>query len=155
MIRIHDDKVEHKYSKSRYSCNQIIYKLIERQEKIREQINSGQKSSILSHHKQKVGVCIEASQDTVDSVPYLTHQDFIKQVRELTDMCDYVVINIATNGAKSNGLHQYYNNPAALEKLVKGVTFARAQELGKLAAAEYESVLGDKQDYLTSVSRQF
>jgi hypothetical protein len=53
-------------------------------------------------------------------------------------MCDYVVVNIATNGAKSNGLHQYYNNSAALEKLVKGVSLARAQEMGRLAAAEYE-----------------
>lgn len=74
----------------------------------------------------------------MDSVPYLTHQDFIKQVRELTDMCDYLVINIATDGAKSNGLRQYYTNPGSLEKLLKGVAFARTQELGKLAAAEFE-----------------
>lgn len=70
-------------------------------------------------------------------------------------MCDYIVINIATNGAKSNGLSQYYTNSMALEKLLKGVSFARTQELGKLAAAEYEEVLDDRQDYTTSVSRQY
>jgi hypothetical protein len=66
-------------------------------------------------------------------------------------MCDYVVINIATDGAQSNGLNQYYHNSFALEKLMKGVAFARTQELGKLAASEYELMTGDNHDYLTSV----
>ena len=70
-------------------------------------------------------------------------------------MCDYVVINLATNGAKSNGLQQYYKNSVALEKLLKGCSLARVQELGRLAAAEYETVTGDNQDYLTSVKRQY
>lgn len=76
-------------------------------------------------------------------------------MKELTDICDYVVINLAANGAKSNGLAQYYKNSAALQKLLKGCSLARAQELGRLAASEYEMVTGDNEDYLTSVQRQY
>jgi len=50
---------------------------------------------------------IEANQDTIDSVPYLTHQDMCKQIKELTDLCDYVVVSLSsggTGGPKSNGL---------------------------------------------------
>lgn len=69
-----------------------------------------------------------------------------------------MVINLAsggTGGVKSNGLSQYYTNPAALEKLLKTVTHARSFELGKLAAAEYEAKIKDDDDYLTSVKRSY
>jgi dihydroorotate dehydrogenase len=72
-------------------------------------------------------------------------------VRELTDLCDYAVINISTNKAKASGLKQFYTNPTALEKLLRSVSSARLAELGKMAAAEFELVTGDNQDYLSSV----
>lgn len=30
----------------------------------------------------------------MDNVPYLTHSDFVKGVRELNELCDYVAIDI-------------------------------------------------------------
>lgn len=33
--------------------------------------------------------------DTLESVPYMAHMDYTKQIKELTDMCDYVVIDLA------------------------------------------------------------
>ena len=74
---------------------------------------------MLRHHNQKIGVCLEASQDTLNTVPYLTHAEFVKQIKELIDMCDFVSIDLTTNGAKQSGLEQYYRNKAALEKLIK------------------------------------
>ncbi len=53
---------------------------------------------------KKVGVCIEANKETVESVPYLTHQDFVKQIKELTDMCDFVVLNLSTNKENYSGI---------------------------------------------------
>ena len=47
---------------------------------------------------------MNASRDTTDSVPYLVHQDFLKQIRELTDMCDYLVLNLASEGAQASGI---------------------------------------------------
>ena len=58
-------------------------------------------------------------------------------------------------GAKSSGLNQYYSNPKALDKLLKTTSDTRASELGRLAAFEYEKTIGDHEDYLTSVKRQF
>ena len=58
---------------------------------------------------QLIGVNIQANLDTQDSVPYLTHQDFIKVVKELTDFCDYAVLNLC-NDKKSSGIKQYYYN---------------------------------------------
>ena len=39
----------------------------------------------------------------MDSVPYLTHLDFIKGVRELNELCDYVSIDL-TNDGESAGI---------------------------------------------------
>ncbi len=33
--------------------------------------------------------------DTVESVPYLTHLDFARAVRDLTEFVDYTVLNLA------------------------------------------------------------
>ena len=41
-----------------------------------------------------IGVNIKANQDTQVSIPYLTHTDFTKCVKELVDFCDYVTINL-------------------------------------------------------------
>lgn len=79
-------------------------------------------------------------------------------MKELTDLCDYVVVSLSsggTGGAKSNGLQQYYTNQNALDKLLKTITKSRTNELGKIAAFEYEASINDDQDYLTSVKRQY
>ena len=99
-------------------------------------------------------MCIEANRDTVETVPYLTHSDFVKQVHEFTDLCDYLVLSLSADSEMPSGLLQYYTNPMALEKLLSSVTKARSQELGKLAACEYEASIGDD-DYLTSVRRNY
>ena len=122
-------------------------------------IQTNKLDKLSSASKQgKIGVCIEASRDTLDQVPYLTHQDFAKQLMEFTDLCDYVVISLSsggTGGPMSNGLQQYYRNPAALEKLLHIVTHARAAELGRLAAFEFEKKTNDDQDYLVTVKRNY
>ena len=41
-----------------------------------------------------IGVNIKAMRATVDSVPYVTHFDYIRQVKELTEFADYAVINL-------------------------------------------------------------
>lgn len=62
-------------------------------------------------------------------------------------MCDYVVINIASEGAQTSGIQQYYRNLPALEKLLRLSSQARDQELGKLAAFEFEQATNDITDY--------
>ena len=42
-----------------------------------------------------VGVNIKALKTTIDSVPYVTHYDFTRQIKELTEFADFVVINLA------------------------------------------------------------
>lgn len=92
--------------------------MLQDQERIRGLIQAGKVDQISNAFKHaKIGVVIEANSETLDSVPYLTHQDFVKQIKELTELCDYVVVSLASGGtgnAKSNGLYQYYTNPASL-----------------------------------------
>ena len=104
---------------------------------------------------KKLGVCVEASRDTADTVPYLTHQDFCKQVRHTVDMCDFVTVNLTSIDPLPAGVSQYYHNSAALEKLIKEITKARREELGKVAALEYEKAYGDEDDYASSVKRLY
>ena len=52
-------------------------------------------------------------------MPYLTHLDYTKSVRELNDIADYVVLNLADDIGTS-GVQQYYVNPQSLDKLLKG-----------------------------------
>jgi hypothetical protein len=56
--------------------------------------------------------------DTQESIPYLTHQDFLKNIKDFTDFCDYAVINLC-NDKQSSGIKQYYYNEGALDKLLK------------------------------------
>ena len=88
-----------------------------------------------------VGASVRASIETAESVPYLTHLDFSRAVRELTDIADYTVLNLAKD-THSSGIRQYYRNYQSLDKLLKGAHKARVNELGKLAALEYEKHLG-------------
>lgn len=97
-----------------------------------------------------MGVNVMANLETQESVPYLTHSDFVKNIKELTDFCDYAVINL-THDKNSSGIKQYYHNEAALDKLLKSVKDARNNELGKLAAFEFEQVTKDITDYTSSV----
>ena len=99
-----------------------------------------------------LGVNIQANLDTQSSVPYLTHQDFIRNIKDLTDFCDYAVINLC-NDKNSSGIKQYYNNDAALDKLLKSAVDARNSQLGRLAALEYEQVTEDVNDYTSSIKR--
>ena len=106
-----------------------------------------------------LGVCVNASRETANSVPYLTHQDFIKQIRDLTDMCDYLVLNLtAPSGSMPSGLEQYYRNLPSLDKLLRLTTKARDNELGKVAAVEYEEMqatAGHEVDYQASFKRHY
>ena len=70
----------------------------------------------------------------------------MKQVRQFADSFDYIVVSLnsgGTNGAKSSGLHQYYRNPQALHKLLSHLSKARTNEVGKLAAFDYEAATLD------------
>ena len=87
-----------------------------------------------------IGVNVRASLETAESVPYLTHLDFSKAIRELTDVADYTVINLSKD-THSSGIQQFYKSINSLEKLLKGAQKARVNELGKLAALEYENHL--------------
>lgn len=73
----------------------------------------------------------------MDSVPYLTHLDYVKGVRELNELCDYVSIDLTCNGT-SSGIMQFYKNPNALDKLLSQVNKCRMVEIGKAAAHEFE-----------------
>jgi hypothetical protein len=85
----------------------------------------------------------------------LTHQDFVKQLKNYVDMCDFLTINLTSSEELPAGLSQYYRNLAATEKLFAEVTKARKEELGKVAAFEYEKAYGDSNDYLASVRRLY
>ena len=87
-----------------------------------------------------IGVNVRPGLQTAESIPYLTHMDFFKCIRELTDVADYTVLNLAQD-THASGIIQYYKSMASLEKLLKGAHAARANELGKLAAHEYEKHL--------------
>lgn len=73
----------------------------------------------------------------MNSVPYLAHLDFVKGIREFTELCDYVSLDL-TNQSSSSGIQQFYKNPNALEKLLLTANKSRMEELGKAAALEYE-----------------
>ena len=47
--------------------------MIERQELIRDRVLNGQNDILLKNRGKKIGVCIEANKETVETVPYLTH----------------------------------------------------------------------------------
>ena len=133
-ISLSDRKVFDLDNKIVPGITEITSNLLHRQQKIIEgkipHVNKG----------NLIGVNIRPSRTTADSVPYLTHLDFTKSVRELNDIADYVVLNLADD-VKSSGVQQYYQNSQSLDKLLKGVQKARVNELGKLAALEYEKLI--------------
>ena len=129
------------------SVAKLLTNLIERQNNIAI-------GKIVPKSGQLVGVNLYANLDTQDSVPYLTHQDFSKSIKELTDFCDYAVINIC-HDKTSSGIKQYYYNDQALDKLLKNAAQTRNRELGRLAAYEFEQVSNDVGDYTTSVARYY
>ena len=86
----------------------------------------------------------------MNSVPYLSHLDFVKGIRELNELCDYVCIDLSSSAA-SSGIQQFYKNPNALEKLLKTANKSRMEELGKAAALEFELASAVPVDYSNSV----
>lgn len=90
----------------------------------------------------------------MNSVPYLSHLDFVKGIRELTELCDYVCLDLSSNTA-SAGIKQFYKNPNALEKLLKSANKSRMEELGKAAALEFELASKLPIDYSNSVQRLY
>ncbi len=101
-----------------------------------------------------IGISLQANPDTADNVPYLTHQDFIKGVKELNELCDYVALDL-THDRESAGVAQYYRNPKALDKLLREVNKARMMEVGKAAALDFEQRTETIQDYSMSVARSY
>ena len=104
-----------------------------------------------------VGVNLQASKEVMQSAPYLTHLDFVKGVREFTELADYAVINIA-HFIETNGIAQYYRNPDTLHKLMSQTNRARLVELGKSAALDFErfeAKQGKTFDYSESVERLY
>lgn len=101
---------------------------------------------------------MKANIDTVESVPYLTHLDFARAVRELTEFVDYTVLNLAEE-THSSGIIQYYKKGPSLDKLLKATHTARVNELGKVAALQYERFvsqeLQQEEDFSTSVKRYY
>ncbi len=71
------------------SVSQIVANLLNRQQRIIDgklpQVNKD----------NFIGVNVKAMIDTVESVPYLTHLDFTRCVRELMEFVDYTVLNLA------------------------------------------------------------
>ena len=56
-------------------------------------------------------------------------------------MCDFIVLNLtAPSNSLPSGLEQYYRNLPSLDKLLRLSTKARDDELGKVAAVEYEDL---------------
>jgi dihydroorotate dehydrogenase len=127
------------------SVGKVLESLLERQDYIA-------KGSLKPSIDKLLGVNVQANMDTQESVPYLTHSDFTRCIKELTDFCDYIVLNLCAD-KQSSGLKQYYNNEAALGKFLKAAVDARNHELGLLAAYEYEELVQDAADYTTSVKR--
>ena len=67
-----------------------------------------------------IGVNIKASHETIETVPYLTHLDFVKAIRDFTEFVDYTVINLADH-TNISGIQQYYKKGPALDKLLRNV----------------------------------
>ena len=63
---------------------------------------------------------VKAQTETVETVPYLTHLDFVRAVRELTEFADFTVLNLAED-ISTSGILQYYKRGNALDKLLKSV----------------------------------
>jgi hypothetical protein len=61
----------------------------------------------------------------------------MKNIKEVNDFCDYVVINMGEDKRKS-GIRQYYEREEAMGKMFEKVVETRNQEIGRLAAYEYE-----------------
>ena len=78
-------------------------------------------------------------------------------MRELTELVDYVTINLCQD-ISSSGIQQYYKSPNALEKLLLQANKARVNELGKVAAIDYEKHISKTEgdpDYSTSIKRMY
>jgi len=66
----------------------VAHNLLERQQKIID-------GKVSASSRNIVGVTLQANRETIDSVPYLTHMDFCKGIKELNELCDYVSIDLS------------------------------------------------------------
>jgi dihydroorotate dehydrogenase len=122
--------LSHRYA---FSVASLVTVLLQRQQKIID-------GTLKANSRNLIGVNLMANLETQQSVPYITHTDFTKGIRELSEVADYVVLNL-TYDLSTSGLQQYYKNPNQLNKLLSQVNKARVNELGKIAAHEYEKFL--------------
>lgn len=129
------------------SFTQVAAQLLGRQQKIAD-------GKLNASVKNIIGVTIQVNEETMNSVPYLAHLDFIKGIRELTELCDYVCLDLGSEATLA-GIQQFYKNPNALEKLLKTANKSRMEELGKAAALEFELASSVPTDYTSSVQRLY
>ena len=109
------------------ALSEVLANLTDRQQRIID----GKVPSV--HKDNLIGVNVKAQLETVESVPYLTHLDYSRAVRELTEFADYTVLNLAEE-VHTSGILQYYKKGPSLDKLLKNAHQARVNELGKVAA---------------------
>ena len=115
-----NDRLEFLFKECKPSSNLLVSELLARQGIIRDRIQNKQFELLEASKNKKLGVCLDLNKDTAIAVPYLAHLDFTKQIREFSDMLDYVVLNLAPiEGCDSAGIKQFYFNDIALEKLLK------------------------------------
>ena len=88
-VRLSENQVDNLIPRVAPGVTEIVANLLRRQQRIAdgkvEMLNIG----------NLVGVNVRASLETAESVPYLTHLDFNKAIRELTDVADYAVLNLS------------------------------------------------------------
>ena len=70
----------------------------------------------------------------------MTHFDYVRQIKELTEFADFTVLNLSDD-VDASGIRQYYSQTNQLEKLLRTCNEARLEELGKTAALDYEKFL--------------
>ena len=58
------------------------------------------------------------------AIPYLVYSDFVKQVQEVSDLVDYLVIDIS-EFTDSPGVRNFYENKASLSKALKAINKSR------------------------------
>ena len=81
-----------------YTLAMISSNLVRRQQQIAEGKTKASSDNL-------VGVNIQANKEVLSSAPYLAHLDYVKGVKEFTELADYVTINIADFTTTSGIMH--------------------------------------------------
>lgn len=93
---------------------------------------------------------MQPSQEILNSLPYLVYSDFVKQIQELHELCDFLVVDLSEFTDKQ-GIKMLYRDSKSLVKLLSSVRTTRDKLLGKRAALEYEKFADDIKDPQCSV----